>query len=173
MARHWRVTGKVTGGVPQDAFLFPESIRHNLLKFHPEVGDGDLWNALKLAAAADFVRRLPLGLDTPVGERGVQLSGGERQRIALARALLGKPHLLVLDEATSHLDAENESRIQTALGSLHGRMTMLIIAHRLTTLRSADQIVVLEQGRIVQQGDWNSLSARPGRFRDLLQSGEF
>lgn len=153
--------------VPQDAFLFPDSIRNNLTLLQPKADDDALWLALSQAAAADFVKALPHGLDTVVGERGATLSGGERQRLALARALLGQPQLLVLDEATSHLDNENEQRIQAALASLHGHMTILLVAHRLSTVRHADQIVVLEEGHVVQTGQWQSLSQQPGLFQRL------
>jgi ATP-binding cassette, subfamily C, bacterial len=163
----WR---RSVGYVAQDAFLFPESIRRNLLWFKPTADEAALWAALDQAAAGDFVRALPQGLDTLVGERGIQLSGGERQRLALARALLGEPQLLVLDEATSHLDAANERRIQEALAAMHGRLTILVIAHRLTTVRHADQILVLEQGRIVQRGNWQSLAEQEGLFQRLLRA---
>lgn len=160
----WR---RSTAYVPQDAFLFPDSIRQNLTLFQPNADDDALWQALAQAAAADFVKALPHGLDTIVGERGATLSGGERQRLALARALLGRPQLLVLDEATSHLDTENEQRIQAALSSLHGQVTILLVAHRLSTVRHADQIVVMEEGHVVQTGEWHSLSQQPGLFQRL------
>mgnify|MGYP001616423148 CR=1 FL=1 len=131
----WR---RSVGYVPQEVFLFPDSVRANLAWANPPADEARLWQVLTLAAAADFVRALPLGLDTQVGERGIRLSGGERQRLALARALLRQPTLLVLDEATSALDSENERLIQTALQHLHGQMTVLVIAHRLSTVRAAD-----------------------------------
>ncbi|MGA2028285.1 MAG: ATP-binding cassette domain-containing protein, partial [Syntrophobacteraceae bacterium] len=121
------------------------------------------------AAADTFVAAFPDGLDTVVGDRGVRLSGGERQRIALARALLRKPTVLILDEATSSLDTENERRILDAIEGLHGELTMVVIAHRLSTIRRADSIVVLEQGRIVETGTWVSLSQKEGgRFREQM-----
>ncbi|HJU66485.1 MAG TPA: ABC transporter ATP-binding protein, partial [Gemmatimonadaceae bacterium] len=156
------------GYVAQDTFLFHASVEENLRWASPHASEADLWEALSLAAADDFVRRLPQGLGTAIGDRGVLLSGGERQRIALARALLRKPSLLILDEATSSLDAENEQRIQQAIADLHGRLTILIITHRLTTVRDADVIYVVDAGRIVEHGDWDDLIARPyGRFRAL------
>ena len=161
----WR---RSAGYVPQEAFLFPGSVRDNLLWANPPADEAALWHALQQAAAADFVARLPQGLGTPVGERGMQISGGERQRLALARVLLRRPRLLVLDEATSHLDNESERAIQHALESLHGTLTVIVIAHRLSTIRQADQIVVLEQGRVVEQGDWASLCHRGGRFSAML-----
>ena len=155
------------GYVPQDTFLFHDTIRRNLLWAAPAATDADLTRALE-AAAADFVRRLPKGLDTIVGDRGVLLSGGERQRLALARALLRQPRLLVLDEATSALDSENEQLIQHAVEGLHGRVSVLVIAHRLSTVRSADAIYVLDQGRIAESGVWEDLVSRPGgRLRAL------
>jgi ATP-binding cassette subfamily C protein len=164
--REWRRT---VGYVPQEAFLFPGSIRQNLQWARPTATDQELWEALDLAAASEFVHALPQGIDTLVGERGARLSGGERQRIALARALIGKPQLLVLDEATSHLDSLSESRVQAAIAGLHGQLTVLVIAHRMTTARTADNIVVIQQGRVVQQGNWESLSAQSGFFLELLQ----
>jgi ATP-binding cassette subfamily C protein len=134
--------------VPQEPFLFHETIRANLLWANDEASEDDLWHALELAQAG-FVRRLPYGLDTVVGDRGARVSGGERQRIALARALLRKPELLVLDEATTSLDAANERAILDALASLHGELTVLLIAHQQSTLRDADQIVTVAGGRIV------------------------
>jgi ATP-binding cassette subfamily C protein len=142
--------------VPQEPFLFNTSIRDNLQWTAKAFKDDELWAALDLAAA-DFVKSLPQGLDTVLGERGIRLSGGERQRIAIARALLRKPKLLVLDEATSALDSENEQRIQSALERLHGNLTILIVAHRLSTVRSTDQILILDQGKIVEQGTYNNL----------------
>jgi ATP-binding cassette subfamily C protein len=157
------------GYVTQDTFLFHDTVRANLLLMRPQASDAELWEALEMAAA-DFVTGLPQGLDTPLGDRGVRLSGGERQRLALARALLRRPTLLVLDEATSSLDAENEARIQQAIEALHGQVTMLIIAHRLSTVRHADVIHVLEAGRLVESGDWETLVRQQGRFRSLCQA---
>ena len=156
--------------VPQDPFLFHETIRANLLWAAPSATEAEMWTALE-ASAADFVARLPQGLDTIVGDRGVLLSGGERQRIALARALLRQPRLLVLDEATSSLDSENEELIRTAIDRLHGRTAILVISHRLSTVRNADAIHVLEQGRLVESGRWDELCLRPGgRFRALWKT---
>jgi len=163
----WR---KYTGYVPQDAYLFTGSLRDNLLWARPTATETQLWSALEDAAAADFVRALPAGLDSLVGERGALLSGGERQRIALARALLRQPKLLVLDEATSQLDSENERLIQAALAKLHGQLTIVVVAHRLSTVRHADNIVVMEQGRIIETGAWQDLIDQGGRFGDLVQA---
>ena len=124
-----------------------------------------------MAAAEEFVSRLPERLDTVLGDRGVLVSGGERQRLALARALLRRPRLLILDEATSSLDSENETRIQRAIEELHGQMTILVITHRLSTIRWADVIHVLEQGSLVESGTWNALLAKGnGRFRALCRA---
>lgn len=139
--------------VPQDTFLFHDTIRNNLMWGNPAASEADLRAALERAAAG-FVFALPKSLETMVGDGGVRLSGGERQRLALARALLRKPSLMILDEATSALDLENETRIREAIETLHGDLTMIIIGHRLPTLEHADQVVVLDAGRVVAQGSW-------------------
>lgn len=145
------------GYVPQDPFLFNTSIRENLQLVVPAAGEEEMWEALEFASAAEFVQKLPNGLDTLIGDRGIKLSGGERQRIVLARAILRKPAILVLDEATSALDTESEGRIQEALERLRGKMTILVIAHRLSTIRNADQVIVLDQGEMIQQGGFQEL----------------
>ncbi|MDR7000593.1 ABC transporter ATP-binding protein [Neobacillus niacini] len=156
--------------VPQDPFLFNVSIRENLLMVVPDATEQQIWEALEFSAAAEFIRKLPMGLDTFVGDRGVRLSGGERQRLVLARAILRKPSILVLDEATSALDTENESKIQNALERLKGKMTIVVIAHRLSTIRNADQVIVLDHGEIIQQGQFNQLAnEKRGMFRNLLR----
>jgi ATP-binding cassette, subfamily C, bacterial len=142
---HWR---DAIAMVPQEAFLFHESIRANLLWAHPEANELDMWQAVAIASAEAFVRQLPDGLDTVVGDRGARLSGGERQRIALARALLRRPALLVLDEATNSLDAGNETLILDALARMHGQVTMLVIAHQPSTIRDADQVITVDLGRV-------------------------
>ncbi len=144
--------------VPQEVFLFHDTIRQNLLWGNPEATEPDLCHALQLAAA-DFVLKLPQSLDTVVGDGGVRLSGGERQRIALARALLKRPSLLILDEATSALDRENEAHIRDAIENLHGDLTVVIIGHRLPTLEHADQVVIINSGRIAQAGSWEAINA--------------
>ena len=145
--------------VPQDVFLFHESIRDNLLWAKPDASDAELQQALE-CAAADFVATLPQGLDTQVGDGGIRLSGGERQRLALARALLQQPSLLILDEATSALDRDNEQRIRQSLERLHGDLTVVVIGHRLPTLEHADQVLQFDQGRIVAQGSWQQVRHR-------------
>ena len=161
----WR---KSVGYVPQDTFLFHDSVRANLQWVRPAAQEAELWEALEMAAAL-FVKNLPKGIDTIIGDRGIRLSGGERQRIALARALLRQPTLLLLDEATSSLDTHNEKQIQTAIEHLRGAMTMVVIAHRLSTIRQADQIIILNNGKIAETGTWNDLAAQPnGRFRAML-----
>lgn len=166
--RPWR--GQI-GYVAQDTFLFNDTVLNNLLWACPEASDEDLKEALRSAAADGFVSKLPDGMQTVLGDRGVRLSGGERQRLALARALLRRPSLLILDEATSALDSENERRIQKAIEELHGRVTILAITHRLSTIRGADVIHVLEQGSLVESGTWETLVNTAGcRFRALCEA---
>lgn len=146
--------------VPQEVFLLNDTVRANLAWAKPDAGEAAMWQALECAAVADVVRQLPQGLDTVLGDRGAAVSGGERQRLTIAQALLREPELLVLDEATSHLDRENERAIQEALRRLHGRVTVLLVAHRLSTVRDADLVLVLEDGRLVEQGTWSALIER-------------
>ncbi len=157
--RSWR---ELIGYVSQDTFLFNESVRFNLDWAKPGAAESEMREALRQASALDFVSRLPAELDTVVGERGVRLSGGEKQRLSLARALLRRPHLLILDEATSALDADNEERIFEAIGELHGEMTILVITHRIGSIRGADTIHVLDRGRVTGSG----------RFDELIASGQ-
>ncbi|WP_310534803.1 ABC transporter ATP-binding protein [Novosphingobium sp.] len=141
-------TRRLAGYVPQESFLFDLSLRENLIWAAPEANEDDLWRALALAEAEEFVRRLPQGLDTATGNRGSRLSGGERQRICLARALLGRPGLLILDEATSALDPEVELRLLDTISNLRGKTTVLLIAHRLHESFAADRTFMLREGRI-------------------------
>jgi ATP-binding cassette subfamily C protein len=158
------------GYVAQDTFLFNESVRFNLLLARSKADEKDLTDVLKMAAAYQFVSKLPDGMDTLIGDRGVHLSGGERQRLALARALLRRPSLLILDEATSNLDSENEARILNAIENLHGDMTILMIAHRLSTIRNADYIYLIEDGMVRESGTWDSLIKKEkGKFRRLYE----
>jgi ATP-binding cassette subfamily C protein len=156
------------GYVSQDTLLFHDTVRANLLWANPSATEPEIWEALAQAAAAEFVQSLPNGLDTLVGDRGVLLSGGERQRLSLARALLRHPRVLILDEATSALDSENERRIQDAFERLHEQITIVVITHRLSTIRNADLIYVVDGGRIDGSGTWTALTDdRSSRFRAL------
>ena len=149
------------GYVSQDTVLFHDTLRKNLAWARPEAGEAEMWQVLKMAAAEDLVRRWPHALDTVVGDRGALLSHGERQRLAIARALLRKPALLVLDEATNSLDAENEARVLEAIEKLHGSLTILLIAHRFSTVKRADAVYVFDHGRIAEAGSWEQLADRP------------
>ncbi|MEW4429443.1 ABC transporter ATP-binding protein [Paenibacillus pabuli] len=157
------------GYVSQDPFLFHTSIRENLRLVDPNASEEQMWQALQFSSSAAFVRKLPHGLDTMIGDRGIRLSGGERQRLVLARAMLRNPSVLILDEATSALDSENEQHIHEALERLKGHVTIIVIAHRLSTIRTADRVIVLEEGRVIQQGGYQQLSTDPvGTFSKLL-----
>ncbi|WP_040339672.1 ABC transporter ATP-binding protein [Candidatus Blastococcus massiliensis] len=155
------------GVVSQDAHLFHDSIRANLLYARPEADEEQLWSALEGARIAALVRSLPQGLDTVVGDRGYRMSGGEKQRLAIARVLLKAPGIVILDEATAHLDSESEAAVQEALDTALDGRTALVIAHRLSTVRSADRILVVDGGRIVESGTHAELLALGGRYADL------
>ena len=157
------------GFVPQDPVLFSGSLHDNLTYGHAAAGEDEINDALELAFAAEFVARLPQGLDTLVGEGGVGLSGGQRQRLAIARALLARPRCLLLDEATSALDAQSEEYIGKSLASLKGKMTVLVIAHRLSTVRAADRICVMDQGRLLGQGSHEELMVGNALYKEFAQ----
>jgi ATP-binding cassette, subfamily B, bacterial len=158
------------GVVTQDAHMFHDTIRANLVYARPTATDDELWTALEAAQVGPLVRSLPDGLDTVVGDRGYRLSGGEKQRMAIARLLLKAPRVVVLDEATAHLDSESEAAVQRALSTaLQGR-TSIVIAHRLSTVREADQILVVEDGRVVESGRHEELLARGGLYAELYRT---
>jgi ATP-binding cassette subfamily B protein len=158
------------GVVTQDAHLFHETIRSNLLLARPEATEEELREALRGAQILHFVDSLPDGLDTVVGDRGYRLSGGEKQRIAIARVLLKAPDIVVLDEATAHLDSESELAVQRALRTALAGRTSLVIAHRLSTVREADLILVVEDGRIVERGRHEELVRIGGLYADLYRT---
>jgi len=158
------------GMVTQDGHLFHESIRANLLLARPEATEDELWEVLRRARLADLVESLPDGLDTVVGERGYRLSGGERQRLTIARVLLARPRVVILDEATAHLDTTSEAAVQEALTEALDGRTAVVIAHRLSTVRAADLILVVEDGRIVERGTHDELLAAGGRYTELYRT---
>ena len=162
----WR---RAMGYIPQEPLIINASIRENLLRFHPNASEEEMIDALKQSNAWPVVEKLPQGLDTVLGERGLRLSGGERQRIVLARVLMGKPKLIILDEATSALDYESESFVRETIRSLRGKTTVLIIAHRLATIRGADRAVVLEDGKVAEQGAMQELLQKEhGYLADMV-----
>ncbi|MBM7788337.1 ABC transporter ATP-binding protein [Tenggerimyces flavus] len=158
------------GMVTQDGHLFHESIRSNLMLAAPEATDDEIWEALRRSRLDTLIGSLPDGLETVVGERGYRLSGGERQRLTIARLLLAKPRVVILDEATAHLDSTSEAAVQAALGEALAGRTAVVIAHRLSTVRAADQILVIEGGVVVERGTHTELLAAGGRYGELYRT---
>ncbi|MEO1184954.1 MAG: ATP-binding cassette domain-containing protein, partial [Cyanobacteria bacterium J06636_27] len=157
------------GVVDQDTFLFGGTIRENISLAHPEASLEEIVEAARLAGADEFIQQLPMSYETQIGEGGGMLSGGQRQRLAIARALLGNPRFLIFDEATSSLDAESERIIQNNLKTILKGRTSLIIAHRLSTVRNADLLLVLDQGVLVESGTHDELIAKKGHYYYLNQ----
>jgi ABC-type multidrug transport system fused ATPase/permease subunit len=165
-----RSVRRALGVVSQDVVLFNETVRANIAYGdRADAGPAEVEAAARAANAHDFITRLPLGYDTPLGDRGFGLSGGERQRLAIARALLRDPEILILDEATAALDAEAEREVQDALGRLMTCRTVFVIAHRLSTVARADRIVVLENGRVVEEGGHGELMRADGVFSRMQE----
>jgi ATP-binding cassette, subfamily B, bacterial len=160
----------VVGVVTQDAHMFHDTIRANLSYARPSVTEAEMWDVIDASHIGDLIRSLPDGLDTLVGDRGYRLSGGEKQRLAIARLLLKAPAVVVLDEATAHLDSESEVAVQRALANALAGRTSLVIAHRLSTVREADQILVVENGRIVERGNHNELITAGGLYSELYRT---
>jgi ABC-type multidrug transport system fused ATPase/permease subunit len=158
---------RAVGVVTQDGHLFHDTMRANLRYAAPDATDAEMHDALRRARLGDVVASLPDGLETVVGERGYRLSGGERQRLTIARLLLAKPRVVILDEATAHLDSESEAAVQAALVEALAGRTAIVIAHRLSTVRRADRIAVVEHGRVVEQGTHDELLATGGRYAVL------
>jgi ATP-binding cassette subfamily B protein len=161
---------KVIGIVPQDTVLFNDSIFENIRYGRPEASDEEVNHAISLAHLDHFIKQLPDGTATKVGERGLKLSGGEKQRVAIARTILKQPPILVFDEATSSLDSKSEQSILKAIQDIAKNTTNLIIAHRLSTIIHADEIIVLDQGRIIEQGNHETLLAKKGPYAELWQA---
>lgn len=159
--RSWR---NAIGYIPQNPLIINDSIRENLKRFHPEATEEEMILSLKQASAWEFVKKLPQGLDTVLGDQGIRLSGGERQRIVMARVLLGKPRFIILDEATSSLDFESENAIQDVLKNLREEVTVLIIAHRFSSIRSADHVIVLQEGRVAEEGSVRQLMQKQDSY---------
>jgi subfamily B ATP-binding cassette protein MsbA len=159
--------------VTQDAILFHDSVKENLLIAKPNASAKELETALQIANAFDFVTQLPQGIDTVIGDAGNKLSGGQKQRLAIARAVLKNPPVMILDEATSALDTESEKLVQDALQKMMQNRTSLVIAHRLSTIKSADEIIVLDKGKVVERGTHKALLAQNGVYKKLIELQSF
>ena len=157
------------GLVTQDSILFNDSIKNNLLLGNEDATDEEIINALKVANAWEFVKDLPNGIETNIGDSGNKLSGGQKQRLSIARAVLKNPPIMILDEATSALDTESERLVQLALENMMKNRTSLVIAHRLSTIQKADTIVVMQKGEIVEQGNHETLMAKKGMYYSLVE----
>jgi ABC-type multidrug transport system fused ATPase/permease subunit len=155
--------------VPQEVLLFADTVRENIRFGKPNASDDEVEEAAKLANAWEFIQGFPDGMNTQVGDRGIQLSGGQKQRIAIARALLKNPIVLILDEATSSLDSESEHLVQEALDRLMGNRTSVVIAHRLATVRKADKIIVLQEGKIIEEGTHETLVRLQGAYARFVE----
>ena len=162
----WR---DLIGYIPQQPFLFNASIKDNILWANPEIDEEDILRACKLAYVDDFVNDMKDGYETVVGERGMKLSGGQAQRICLARALARNPQILILDEATSSLDSNSESLIKESIDNLQGNITIISVAHRLSTIVNSNQIFYLKDGSLIEQGTFNELMAKNGEFYRVAQ----
>jgi len=155
--------------VPQEVMLFNDTISRNILYSNPEATKEDVWRAARLANCAEFIEKMPRSYEQMVGERGMRLSAGQRQRVAIARAILRDPRILILDEATSALDSESEKYIQEAWEEVKKNRTTFVIAHRLSTIRKADLILVVEKGRIIEEGDHQELVEKGGVYQKLSE----
>jgi ABC-type multidrug transport system fused ATPase/permease subunit len=155
--------------VPQEVMLFADTIQENIRFGRPEASAQEIEDAAKAANALEFIQSFPEGMNTQVGDRGIQLSGGQKQRIAIARAILKNPAILILDEATSALDSESEKLVQDALDRLMTNRTAIVIAHRLSTIRKADKIIVLQEGKIVEEGNHEILIAMNGAYARFVE----
>ena len=160
---------KLIGVVSQDSILFNDTIKNNLLIGKPDATDEELITAAKIANAYEFINDLPEGFDTNIGDAGSKLSGGQKQRLSIARAVLKNPPIMVLDEATSALDTESERLVQNALENMMKHRTSIVIAHRLSTIQNADLIVVMQKGRIIEQGTHTELIRKNGMYKRLVE----
>jgi len=158
---------RMMGIVSQEIILFNDTVKQNIAYGQEEIKDSNIISAAKAANAMGFIEELPNGLDTIIGERGVKISGGQKQRLSIARAIIKNPPLLILDEATSSLDTESEKLVQEAIEKLMKDRTVLVIAHRLSTVKNADNIIVLEQGKIIEKGNHVELIDKKGKYSEL------